>query len=161
MNHLITIVFGSNRMVDTGGILTFQDTQKQIKKELFKVELRSDLQPMITVEIRDENDQLLGKAYRSTSFVYVHKDYEFTEERKGNEIIRLALKRKKDGNFVFELIKRGKNEVEINGMFHVKGFPHPIEATRDYTKIGGITLSHNTKVGGGRGIVLTPTSIGF
>jgi len=161
VKKLVTIIFGSNRMIDTSGILTFIDESRQIKKELFKVKLRSDLQPMITVEIRDENDQLLGKAYRSTSFVYCHRDYRPIVETEGAEVKRLALERREDGSLIFELVKRSGNEVEINGIFHVRGFPHPIEATRDYTRIGGVTLSHNTMIGGLRGIVLTPHSIGF
>lgn len=148
-------------MIDTGGILTFLDKSRQVKKDLFKVELRSDLQPMITVEIRDNNNELLGKAYRSTSFVYCHPDYEEIVQAKGAEVIRLALKRKKDDSLIFELIKRNGNEVEINGVFHIKGFPHPIIATKNFTKIGGLTLSQNTMVGGGKGIILTPHSIGF
>ena len=158
---LITIVFGSNELIDTNGILTFIDQKNQIKKELFRIELRSDLQPMITVEIRDRNNQLLGKAYRSTSFVHVHPDYEEIEETKGSEIKRMGLKRKKDNALIFEMVKKSPNEVEINGIFHVKGFPHPIVATRHSTRIGGIILSHNVKVGGGKGIVLTPHSIRF
>jgi hypothetical protein len=70
---------------------------------------------------------------RMTNFSGKHACTRITNlQKKGHEIIRLALKRKIDCNFVFELIKRGKNEVDINGMFHVKGFPHLIEATRDY-----------------------------
>ena len=75
INNLITIIFGSNKLINTNGILTFIDQQSKIKRELFKVELRSDLQPMLTAEIRDNKNQLLGKAYRSTSFVYTHPDY--------------------------------------------------------------------------------------
>lgn len=148
-------------MIDTDGILTFIDKNRKIKRDLFKVELRSDLQPMITVELRDENNQFQGKAYRSTSFVDWAPDYEPIIETEGAEVKRLALKRKKDDNLIFELIRKGQNEVEINGIFHVKGFPHPIIATKHFTKIGGVTLSHNTIAGGGKSIVLTPHSIGF
>lgn len=148
-------------MIETGGILTFVDKSRQIERGLFKVELRSDLQLMLSVEIRDENDQLLGKAHRSTSFVHCHQDYKVREEREGAEVKRLALRRKKDNDLIFELIKRSENVVEINGVFHVSGFPYPIIATPNFTRIGGVTLSHNTKVGGGRGIILTPQGIGF
>ncbi len=41
---------------------------------MLKMEL-SALKPLITVEIRDKNNELLGKVWKSTSFVHWHKDY--------------------------------------------------------------------------------------
>ena len=147
---MINITFGSNRFIDTNGIITFND------KELFKYELRSsDLQPMITVEIRDQQGVLLGKVWKSTSFVHCHPSCETEIKREGNQIRKMSLSRKTDGVKLFELNIREPNDIEINGIFHIKGFPHPIVATEDYTKIGGITISHNTKAGKGKGIILT------
>lgn len=161
-NHLITIVFGSNRMIDTNGVCTFIDEERNVTKELFKVELRGDLQPMITVEIRDKLNKLLGKAYRSTGFVTWDKEnYEIIEEREGSETKRLALKRKTDGCTIFEMIKKDGNEVEINGVFHIKGYPHMIEATPDFLQTGTNQLIDCRMGCKGKGIVLTRNSIGF
>ena len=148
---LVTITFGSNRFIDTNGIIAFKG------KEFLKYELRSsDLQPMITVEIRDSNGNLLGKIWKSTSFVTLpHPDLEEKIERVGTDVKRISLTRKSDGAVFFELNIRKPTDVEINGIFHIKGFAHPIIATKDYLKIGGITLSHNTKARGGQGINLT------
>ena len=147
---MISITFGSNRFIDSNGIIAFKN------KELFKYELRSsDLQPMITVEIRDSNEELLGKVWKSSSFVHCHKDYEAKEEREGNSVKRMSLIRKSDNATIFELNIRNPNDIEISGVFHVKGFPHPIIATKDFLKIGGITLSHNTIVRSGKGIMLS------
>ena len=149
-------------MIDTNGIITFRDIRGRLAdKEIFKVELRSDGQPLISVEIRDRNNVLLGKVWKSTSFVHCHPDYEGEEYREGTQVKRINLRRKKDSAVIFDLEIRSPNEVEINGIFHIEGFPHPIEATRNYTRIGGTTLAYNTKIGGRRGIILTQNSIGF
>ena len=151
---MVSITFGSNRFIDTNGIISFKN------KELFKYELRSsDLQPMITVEIRDKDGTLLGKVWKSTSFVYWHEDYEPKVEREGTNVKRMALVRKSDNTTVFELIIRNPNDIEINGIFYIKGFKYPIIATKDYLKIGGIILSHNTIVRSGKGIVLTENGL--
>lgn len=147
---MINITFGSNRFIDTDGIISFKD------KELFRYELRSgDLQPMITVEIRNKEGVLLGKVWKSTSFVHCNPDYETEIEQDGNNVRRMTLKSKSDGATVFDLRIRTPTDIEINGVFHIKGFPHSIIATEDYLKIGGLTFSHNTKVRGGRGIALS------
>jgi len=110
---------------------------------------------MITVEIRDRNGELLGKVWKSSSFVYWHKDYEAIVEREGNIVRRMSLIRKTDRATIFELNIRNPNDIEINGVFYVKGFSHPIIATKDSLKIGNIILSHNTIVRSGKGIVLS------
>lgn len=146
---MISITFGSNRFIDTDGIISFKE------KELFRYELRGDLQPMITVEIRDKDGVLLGKVWKSTSFVHCHKDYETDIDQEGNNIKRMSLKRKSDNTTIFELKIRNPNDIEINGVFHIKDYPHPIIATEDYLKIGGLTFSRNTMVRSGKGITLS------
>jgi hypothetical protein len=151
---LISITFGSNRFIGTNGIITFRDDGKD--KDLFKYELRSsDSKPLIDVEIRDNNGELLGKVWKSTSFVHCHKDYEGKEEREGSDIKRMALIRKKDNTTVFELIVHKPTDIEVNGIFHIEGYQYPIIATKDGLKIGGILFAHNTKISRGKGIILT------
>jgi hypothetical protein len=170
---MLTVIFGSNWFINTNGIVTFVDAEKSIKKELFRIELRDDLQPMVTVEIRDAQDLLLGKAYRSTSFVGVNEDYETSTERSGSDVRRMLLKNKKTNKVVFELINHGSRKekvrekevinyiVEINGVFHIKGYPYPIEATSQYLDINTNKLIGNKKFGGGFGIELTPNTLAF
>lgn len=147
---MISITFGSNRFVNTDGIISFKD------KELFRYELRSgDLQPMITVEIRDKEGVLLGKVWKSTSYVHCNPEYETEIEQEGNSVRRMALIRKSDHETIFDLRIRTPTDIEINGVFHVKGFPHPIIATREYLQIGGLMLSHNTIARSGKGISLS------
>ena len=59
------------------------------------------------------------------------------------------------------MVKRGANEVEINGIFHIKGYPHTIVADVNGAMIGTNLIANNTKVGGGTGVILTPSGIGF
>jgi hypothetical protein len=174
---MLTIIFGSNQLVNTNGILTFVDTSKNVQKELFKVELRDDLQPMITVGILNEQYHTIGKAYRSYSFVGIADDYEEVITRAGSDIIKMVLRKKDDKSEVFEMIYKGTKRislygrvvdntvVEINGVFRIKNYPNTITATKNFLTIGTNTLSQNTKVNENadesKGIVLTPTSIGF
>lgn len=147
---MISITFGNNRFIDTDGIIAFKN------KELFKYELpSSDLQPMITVEIRGSNGELLGKVWKSSSFVYWHNDFEPKIEYKGNVVKRMSLIRKSDNAVIFDLNIKNSNDIEINGIFYIEGFPHPIIATKDFLKIGNNILSHNTIVRHGKGILLT------
>jgi hypothetical protein len=151
---LINLRFGSNLLIGTDIPIIFRDNGKD--KELFKYELRaSDSKPMIDVEIRDSKNELLGKVHKSTSFVYVHKDYEGKEEREASEIRKMTLIRKSDKATLFELIFHKPTDVEVNGVFHIEGFQHPIIATKDVLKIGGLTFSHCTIIKRGTGIVLT------
>jgi hypothetical protein len=151
---LLNILFGSNRLIGTDIPIIFRDNGKD--KELFRYELRdSDSKPLIDVEIRDDKNELLGKVHKSTSFVFVHKDYESKEERAGSDVKKMTLTRKSDNTTIFELIFHKPTDIEVNGVFHIEGFPHPIIATHDVLKIGGITFSHNTIMKRGIGIILT------
>ena len=152
---VIRVTFGSNRFINTNGIITFRDNGKD--KDLFRYELRSsDSKPMIDVEIRDNKNELLGKVWKSASFVYVHKDYEGKEEREGSEIKRLALIRKNDNATMFELIVHNPTDIEINGIFHIEGYQYPIIANKNSLTIGlGNILSHNETISDGMGIILT------
>ena len=152
---MISITFGSNRFINTNGIISFRDNGKD--KELFRYELRSsDSKPMIDVEIRNRTNELLGKVWKSASFVHVHNDYDGKEEHEGSEIKRMSLIRKSDNVTMFELIVHKPTNIEVNGHFHIKGYQYPIIATKDSLTIGlGNILSHNTKVSGGMGIILT------
>jgi len=59
------------------------------------------------------------------------------------------------------MVKKGANEVEINGIFHIKGYPHIIVANTNGTMIGTNLIANSTKIGGGTGIILRPNDIGF
>lgn len=121
----INVKFGSNLFLNTNGVISVRG------KELFKMEL-SALKPLITVEIRDKNNELLGKVWKSTSFVHWHKDYEPIYEKEDNALKRLALKRKADNEIIFEAIFYSPHDVEINGIFYVEGIDFPIIATRQF-----------------------------
>jgi len=140
----INITFGSNRFLKTNGVISIKG------KELFKIELGDNLRPLITVEIRDQKGELLGKVWKSTSFVHWHKDYDPEYEYENNTLKRLALKRRIDNKIVFELIFHAPDDVEINGIFYVKGLSFPIIATRGYldlntNKFIGCTKSKSNK----------------
>lgn len=111
------IILGSNHHLDSSGIIKVRG------KELFKIEtamVQDKLKPLVTVEIRDENGILLGKVYRSTSFVHHHPDYEPIIETEEGITKRLALK-KRDGEYVFDLKFHDLNRLELNGVFHIQG----------------------------------------
>lgn len=134
----INITFGSNRFLNTNGVISVKG------KELFKMELGDNSRPLITVEIRDQNGELLGKVWKSTSFVHCHEDYEPIYEHENNALKRLALKRKSDNTDIFELVFHAPNDVEINGIFHVKGLSYPIIATREYLDLNTNKFIRNT-----------------
>jgi hypothetical protein len=167
---MLTMIFGSNWFIDTNGIVTFSDPAKKIRKDLFRIELRGDGQPMVTVEVRDAQNHLLGKAYRSTSFVTVNAVYETSTEQSGADVKRMVLQNRETKEKVFELINHGTEKkqiqgkeiinyiVEINGIFHIEGCPFPIIATKQYLDINTNKLIGNKKFGGGFGIELTPNT---
>jgi hypothetical protein len=144
----INITLGSNKFIETNGIISVKG------KELFKMELAGDMRPLITVEIRNQKDELLGKVWKSTSFVHSHQDYEPIYERENNTVKRLALRRKSDHEDVFEIIFHAPNDVEINGIFFVKGLNFPIIATREFLDLNTNKFIQNVKYKGNTGITI-------
>jgi hypothetical protein len=134
----INITFGSNRFLNTNGVITIRG------KELFKMELGDNSRPLITVEIRDQSGILLGKVWKSTSFVHCHEDYEPIYEYEDHTLKRLALKRRSDNTDIFELLFHTPNDVEINGIFHVRELGYPIIATREYLDLNTNRFIRNT-----------------
>ena len=153
---LYNIVFGSNRFVGTNGIIQVHG------KELLKIDTISfgvTFKPLFSVEVRDSKNTLLGKLYKSTSFVHVDPDYEVETISELGYPRRLALKGKKDGKYVFELNYKQPNEVEINGVFYVKDLSYPIIATKDYLDINTNKFIRNTIIKNGSGIIIDKNSI--
>ena len=144
----INITLGSNKFIGTNGIITAKG------KELFKMELADDLRPLITVEIRNDKDELLGKVWKSTSFVHWHPDYEPTYDRENNTLKRLALRKKSNKEDIFEIIFHAPNDVEINGTFYVKGLGFPIIATKEFLDLNTNKFIRNVKHKGNTGIVV-------
>ena len=142
------IILGSNRFVGTNGLISYRG------KEFFKIELSSDLKPLITVEVRDSGGKLLGKVWKSTSFVHSDKDYEANTDREGSEIKRLTLKNKETGQVVLEIIIYDNQNVEINGIFFLSGLKFPIIATKQYLDINTNKFIKNTFMKNGSGITL-------
>jgi hypothetical protein len=155
MARPINIIFGSNRFIGTNGIISVKG------KELFRMELADDLRPLITVEIRDKNDVLLGKVWKSTSFVHSNEDYEPILERQNNTLKRLALKRKSDSEEIFEIVFHAPDEVEINGTFYVKGLNFPIIATKAFLDLNTNKFIGCTKVKSNTGIVVDNDFMAF
>ncbi|GEM_PF-6893058 len=153
MIELVNITLGSNQYIDTNGIINYVKNGRE--KELFKYELRSsDSKPLIDVEVRDEFGKLLGKIHKSTSFVFVHSDYETIEKHDGSEVKNLSLIRKSDKKLFFELIVHTPDNIEINGFFHIGKLP--IVATKNGLIIGnGITISNCVMKNCGKGILLS------
>ena len=141
----INITFGSNRFLNTNGVISVRG------KELFKMKLGNDGRALINVQIRDKNNVLLGKVWKSSIFVHAHPDYEPIIQRKDGTLRRLALRRKADNTDIFELVFNAPNDIEINGIFHVKGLNFPIIATKDYVDLNSNLFSDNTinKMNGG------------
>lgn len=142
----ITITFGSNRFVNTNGVISVRG------KELLKIELGDDLQPLITVEIRDQKRKFVGSVSKSTSFVYLRKGYEPRYEREGNLLKRIALIRKSSNEVVFEIVFHSSTEVEINGIFFAEGLSFPIIATKEYLDLNTKKFTHCTIVKDNSGI---------
>jgi hypothetical protein len=153
---LVNITFGSNKFIDTNGIIVYKAPNGK-DKELLKYELReSDSKPLLEIEIRDNVGTLIGKVHKSTSFVYVDPMYESEETREGSEVKKLVLRRRKDYRKIFELIVHSPNDIEVNGIFYVEGNPYPIIATSESLTVGrGNTISHCTMQNCGRGIYLS------
>ena len=92
--------------------------------------------------------------HKSTSFVFVHPDFDTVEEDDGSEIKRLALIRKADKLVFFELIAHEPEKIEVNGIFYIGKLP--IVANREGLTIGnGIKLSRCTMKNCGKGIMLS------
>jgi hypothetical protein len=142
----ITITFGSNRFINTNGVISVRG------KELLKIELGDDLQPSITVEIRDQEHKFVGRVSKSTSFAYLRKNYEPRYEREGDFLKRIALIRKSSDEVVFEITFHSSTEVEINGIFFVEGVSFPIIATKEYLDLNTKKFTHCTIVKDNRGI---------
>ena len=144
----ITISFGSNRFINTNGVILVRG------RELLKIELGDDLQPLINVDMRNREQKLVGKLWRSTSFVLLSKNYEPRYEHEGSLIKRLMLIRKSTDEIVFEIIFHSPTDVEINGVFFLEGLSFPIIATKDYLDLNSRKFSHCTIVKDNRGIEL-------
>ena len=142
---LYNVTFGSNTHLSSNGIIRMKG------KELLKLETGSDFQLLLTTEIRDQKGALLGKVARN-SFVYVHPDYEQKVESRGGSLRRLLLVRKSDGFVVFEADVKGRNEIEINGIFHVEGVA--LVATKEYLQVGTNRISRCTFSCNGTDIVI-------
>jgi len=151
----INITLGSNRFIETNGIISVKG------KELFKMELAGDMRPLITVEIRNQKDELLGKVWKSTSFVHFHQDYEPIYERENNTLKRLALKRKSDDKTIFEIIFHAPNDVEINGIFYAKGLNFPIIATKEFLDLNTNKFIRSVKHKGNTGIAIDNDFMAF
>ena len=151
----INITLGSNKFIETNGIISVKG------KEFFKMELAGDMRPLITVEIRNQKDELLGKVWKSTSFVHSHQDYEPIYERENNTLRRLALRRKSDNEDIFEIIFHAPNDVEINGVFYVKGLNFPIIATKGFLDLNTNKFSRCVKYKGKTGIAIDNDFMSF
>ena len=144
----VTITLGSNRFIGTSGLISVKG------KELFKIDT-SGTKPLITVEIRDRDGTLLGKLWKSTSFVYWHENYEPEYEREKGEVNKISLKGKSDGKTIFELVFKSPNDIEINGIFYVQGIPFPIIATPQYLDLNTNKFRGMTIVKSGKGIEIS------
>jgi hypothetical protein len=61
--------------------------------------------------------------------------------------------------YVFELVYSQPNEVEINGIFYMRGLDYPIIATKDYLDLNTNKFIHHTKISNGAGIIIDNNSI--
>ena len=144
----IKITFGSNRFLNTTGVISVRG------KELFKMKIGNDGRALINVEIRDRKNVLLGKVWKSSKFVHTHQDYEAVYERENGKLKRIALRRKADNTYIFELIFNASNDIEINGIFYVEELNFPIIATRQYLDLNTNRFSRNTISKQNTGIVV-------
>jgi hypothetical protein len=152
--NVYNVRFGSNNFINTDGVIAFDDSGKL--KQLLKYEIDPNSKPLVTVEIRDSNNALLGKVYKASSFVVVHPDYDGKIVRQGSDVKTMALLRKSDGAVMFELLIHAPNNIEVNGIFHIEGYPYPIIASRNGLEVGrGNRLSGCTIAKNGTGIVLS------
>jgi hypothetical protein len=142
----ITITFGSNRFINTNGAISIRG------KELLKIEVGDDLQPKISVDVLNQEHKLVGKVWKSTSFVLLSKNYEPIYEHEGDLLKRFGLTRKSTGEAVLEIIFHTSTEVEINGIFFVEGINFPIIATKEYLDLNTKKFDHRTKVKDNKGI---------
>lgn len=157
---LFNIVLGSNHFIEAKGLISVKDNEHL--KEIFKIELipfRDTWKPLIDVEIRDAEGTHLGKAYRSTSFVHCHPDYKQVIEREEGQVSRLALKKRADDTYVFDMKLHAPNDVEINGVFYAEGIDYPIIATPEYLDINTNKFIRGIIKKKGAGIILTKNSI--
>ena len=145
-HYPITITFGSNRFINTNGMISVRG------KELLKIEVGDDLQPKISVDVLNQEYKLVGKVWKSTSFVLLSKNYEPRYEHEGDLLKRLALIRKSTNEVVFEIVFHSPTDVEVNGVFFVEGLDFPIIATREYLDLNTKKFSHRTIVKDNKGI---------
>ncbi len=144
----VTIIFGSNRFIGTNGIISVKG------KQLFKIDWSNAQRPLITVDIRNKKNELLGKVWKSTSFVHHHEDYEPVYETEGSTVKRLSLRNKISCDIVFDLVFLPNNSLDITGVFYVKELPFPIIATHEYLDLNTNRFSRNTIMKNGTGILI-------
>jgi hypothetical protein len=139
---LFNITIGNNEWVHTNGCIVYQGENGK-DKELLKYELTADKKPLLTVEIRDADGNLLGKVNKSTAFTDVDPQFEAKQTLKGNTLFKLALRRKKDKKKYFEIIIFSPTDIAINGIFHLKEMPYPVIVNSKGITIGqGALISH-------------------
>src|ERR1035437_1164016 len=154
MKNVYNVRFGSNNFINTDGVIAFDDNGKL--KQPLKYEIDSTSKPLVTVEVRDSNNTLLGKVYKATSFVVVHPDYDAKVVRQGSDVKAMSLIRKNDGAVMFELLIHAPNNIEINGVFYIEGYSYAITASRSGLVVRrGNTISGFTIAKNGTGIVLS------
>ena len=143
------LVFGSNYIEKTLA-MDGPSTPIVVKgQELFRLERGRDEQLLVTTEVRDKAGKLLVKVARNSPVARA-KDVVVKKTEKPARGQRHIEARDAKGQLILEVDVRSPSEVEVNGVFYVKG--EEILATKETLKVAGLTIARSRMTDSGVGI---------
>jgi hypothetical protein len=144
------LVFGTNYIEQTSRLEGRSIAVLVRGVEIFKIERGTDEQLLLSTEVRDAKGELLVKVNRNNAVYFKRGEIEVKETQKDPLGLRHLEAKRTNGDLVLEVDVKSMSEIEVNGVFVVKGVR--IEATKNGLRINGLTLAHNQMTDNGTAI---------
>ena len=144
------LVFGTNYFEKTGKFEGRSIPLLVRGVDIFKIERGTDEQLLLSTEVRDEKGDLLVKVSRNNVVYAKPGEVKVTETPKETRGLRRLEARRANDDLVLEVDVKSVSEIEINGLFFVKGVR--VEASKKGLRINGLTLAHNQMTDNGTAI---------
>ena len=144
------LVFGTNHIEKTGSFEGRSIPLVVRGVEVFKIERGTDEQLLLSAEVRDERGELLVKLNRNNVAYFNKGEVKVSETQKETRGLRRLEARRANGDLVLEVDVKSVSEIEVNGVFVVKGVR--VEATKNGLRIDGLTLVHSQMTDNGTAI---------
>src|SRR2546426_3161130 len=132
------LIFGTNYFEKTGKVEGRSIPLLVRGIDVFKIERGTDEQLLLSTEVRDEKGDLLVKVNRNNVVYSKPGDIKVIETPKDPHGLRRLEARRVNGELVLEVDVRSASEIEVNGVFFVKGVR--VEATKKELRIDGLTI---------------------